>query len=55
MEIPVDIPPDRGYNKSIEVISRSRLAFCQLLKEVTALFGWRGGCFLFSLVEITSL
>lgn len=56
VEIPVDIPPDKGYNENRQghrpVAGRSP---CQLLKEVTALCGRRGGCFLFSLVEITSL
>ena len=46
VENPVDIPPDKGYNENRKghrpVAGRSP---CQLLKEVTALCGRRGGYF----------
>ena len=46
VENPVDIPLDKGYNENRKghrpVAGRSP---CQLLKEVTALFGRRGGYF----------
>ena len=56
VENPVDIPPDKGYNENIEGHRPVAGRFpCQLLKEVTALCGRRGGYFLFSLGETISL